>query len=101
MRPAYLKLRFRILSMVQQEALCAPKFSVGGACDGKPESQHTQATRSKVRVSPALCTLGPRLPLPHQVGAYIGGGGLQHVRHIITWMAAQQGNYLFPYWATA
>ena len=61
----------------------------------------TTHNRSKVRVPPALCTLGPRLPLPHQVGAYIGGGGLQHVRHNLTWMAAQQGNYLFPYWATA
>ena len=37
--------------------------------------------RSKVRISPAFCSLGPRLPLPHQVGAYAGGGGLQHVRH--------------------
>ena len=54
-----------------------------------------------MRVSPALCSLGPRLPLPSQVGAYIGGGGLQHVRHLITWMEGQQGNYLFPYWATA
>ena len=61
----------------------------------------TTHNRSKVRVSPALCTLGPRLPLPHQVGAYIGGGGLQHVRHYKTWMAARQVNYLFPYCATA
>ena len=39
--------------------------------------------RSKVRISPAFAPMGPRFSLPHQVGAYIGGGGLQHERHVI------------------
>ena len=57
--------------------------------------------RSKVRASPAFCPMGPRLALPRKLGAQVAGGGLQHVRHVKTWMAAWQGNYLFSYWATA
>ena len=57
--------------------------------------------RSKVRISPAFDPMGPRFTFPHQLGAYIGGGGLQHVRHIIKVVAARQGNYILPYWATA
>ena len=59
------------------------------------------AYRSKVRISPAFAPMGPRFTFPHQVGAYIGGGSLQHVRHYINVVAARQGNYILPYWATA
>ena len=57
--------------------------------------------RSEVPISPAFCRLGPRFPLPCQLGAQVARGRLQHVRHLKTWMEARQGNYLFPYWATA
>ena len=52
--------------------------------------------RSKVRISPALCTLGPRLALPHQVGAYVGGGSLQHVCHVINVSGSLARRLLIP-----
>ena len=51
---------------------------------------------SKARIFPAFCTLGPRLSLPHQVGAYVGGGGLQHVRHLINVDGSLVGRLLIP-----
>ena len=52
--------------------------------------------RSKVRISPALCTLGPRLALPHQVGAYVGGGSLELVRHVINVSESLARQYYIP-----
>ena len=52
--------------------------------------------RSKVRISPAFAPMGPRFSLPHQVGAYCGGGGLQHVSHVINVSESLARQYYIP-----
>ncbi len=40
-----------------------------------------------MRIFPACCPMGPRLALRKQGGAYPGGGGLQHVRHGLSYVS--------------
>ena len=40
--------------------------------------------------------MGPRFSLPHQVGAYVGGGSLQHVCHVTNVSESLARQYYIP-----